>query len=111
MNNRWEAFQEEEEVEIPKTTSNPLRKIKKKIRQKQEKYERNPSPELYNELLKLKGPLFENKIIGFIKKKAKISEKTITKDELKKLFDISDQQSEKQTKTKTTTSKKKSRKK
>ena len=41
----------------------------------------------------------------------KISEKTITKDELKKLFDISDQQSEKQTKTKTTTSKKKSRKK
>ena len=53
MNNRWEAFQEEDEVEIPRTTSNPLRKIKKKIRQKQEKYDRNPSPELYNELLKL----------------------------------------------------------
>ena len=30
MNNRWEAFQEEDEVEIPTTTSNPLRKIKKK---------------------------------------------------------------------------------
>ena len=57
MNNRWEAFQEEEEVEIPKTTSNPLRKIKKKIRQKQEKYDKNPSPELYNELLKLKNHL------------------------------------------------------
>ena len=29
MSNRWTAFQEEEEVEIPRTTSNPLRKIKK----------------------------------------------------------------------------------
>ena len=57
MNNRWEAFQEEEEVEIPKTTSNPLRKIKKKIRKKQEKYDKSPSPELYNELLKLKNQL------------------------------------------------------
>ena len=57
MSNRWQAFQEEEQVEIPKTTSNPLRKIKKKIRQKQEKYDRNPSQELYNELLKLKENL------------------------------------------------------
>ena len=57
MSNRWQAFQEEEQVEIPKTTSNPLRKIKKKIRQKQEKYDKNPSPELYNELLKLKNHL------------------------------------------------------
>ena len=54
MSNRWTAFQEEEEVEIPQTTSNPLRKIKKKIRKKQEKYDKSPSPELYNELLKLK---------------------------------------------------------
>ena len=47
MSNRWTAFQEEEEVEIPRTTSNPLRKIKKKLRQKQEKYDKNPSPELF----------------------------------------------------------------
>jgi len=31
MSNRWNAFQEEDQVEIPKTTSNPLRKIKKKL--------------------------------------------------------------------------------
>ena len=30
MRNRWEAFDNDDEVEIPKTTSNPLRKIKKK---------------------------------------------------------------------------------
>ena len=57
MSNRWNAFQEEDEVEIPKTTSNPLRKIKKKIRKKQEKYDKSPSPELYNELIKLKEQL------------------------------------------------------
>ena len=34
MSNRWTAFQEEEEVEIPRTTSNPLRKIKKKNKTK-----------------------------------------------------------------------------
>ena len=57
MSNRWEAFQEEDRVEIPQPTSNPLRKIKKKIRKKQEKYDKSPSPELYNELIKLKEQL------------------------------------------------------
>ena len=77
MNNRWEAFQEEEEVEIPKTTSNPLRKIKKKIRQKQEKYDRNPSPELYNELLKLKEKLkiFIGEPVKKVKKKKRLKKK------------------------------------
>ena len=51
MSNRWTAFEEEEEVVIPQPTSNPLRKIKKKIRKKQEKYDKSPSPELYNCLL------------------------------------------------------------
>ena len=36
MSNQWEAFEEDEEVEIPKTTSNPVRKIKKKLRRKKE---------------------------------------------------------------------------
>ena len=31
MSNQWEAFQEEDQVKIPETTSNPLRKIKKKL--------------------------------------------------------------------------------
>jgi len=59
MRNQWEAFDDDDEVEIPKTTSNPTRKIKKKIRRKEEKYEKNSSPELYNEILQLKKQLKE----------------------------------------------------
>ena len=85
MSNRWNAFQEEEEVEIPKTTSNPLRKIKKKIRQKQEKYDKNPSPELYNELLKLKEKLkiFIGEPVKKVKKK-KFKKRRINKAEVAK---------------------------
>ena len=54
MSNQWEAFQEDEQVEIPEPTNNPVRKIKKKIRKKQVQYDKNPSSKLYNELLKLK---------------------------------------------------------
>ena len=57
MRNRWEAFENDDEVEIPKTTSNPIRKIKKKIRRKEERYEKIPSPELYNEIIQLKKQL------------------------------------------------------
>ena len=57
MRNQWEAFDDDDEVEIPKTTSNPIRKIKKKIRRKEERYEKNPSPELNNEILQLKKQL------------------------------------------------------
>tara|TARA_B100001250_G_scaffold120785_1_gene102529 strand:- start:797 stop:1510 length:714 start_codon:yes stop_codon:yes gene_type:complete len=59
MPNQWKAFADDNEVEIPKTTSNPTRKIKKKIRRKEEKYEKNSSPELYNEILQLKKQLKE----------------------------------------------------
>ena len=85
MSNRWTAFQEEEEVEIPRTTSNPLRKIKKKIRQKQEKYDKNPSPELYNELLKLKEKLkiFIGEPVKKVKKK-KFKKRKINKAEVAK---------------------------
>ena len=85
MSNRWTAFQEEEEVEIPRTTSNPLRKIKKKIRQKQEKYDKNPSPELYNELLKLKEKLkiFIGEPVKKVKKK-KFKKRKINKAEIAK---------------------------
>ena len=57
MQNQWEAFDDDDEVEIPKTTSNPTRKIKKKIRKKEQRYEKNPTPELYNEILQLKKQL------------------------------------------------------
>ena len=85
MSNRWTVFQEEEQVEIPRTTSNPLRKIKKKIRQKQEKYDKNPSPELYNELLKLKEKLkiFIGEPVKKIKKK-KFKKRKINKAEVAK---------------------------
>ena len=85
MSNRWTAFQEEEEVEISQPTKNPLRKIKKKIRQKQEKYDKNPSPELYNELLKLKEKLkiFIGEPVKKVKKK-KFKKRKINKAELAK---------------------------
>ena len=85
MSNRWNAFQEEDQVEIPKTTSNPLRKIKKKIRKKQEKYDKSPSPELYNELLKLKKQLniFTNEPVKKVKKK-KFKKRKINKAEVAK---------------------------
>ena len=57
MRNQWEAFDDDDEVEIPKTTSNPIRKIKKKIRKKEERYKKNPSPELYNEIIQLQNQL------------------------------------------------------
>ena len=41
MRNQWEAFDDDDEVEIPKTTSNPIRKIKKKLRKKEERYKKN----------------------------------------------------------------------
>ena len=55
--NRWQSFNDEEEVEITITTNNPIRKIKKKIRKKEERYEKNPSPELFNEIKNLKEQL------------------------------------------------------
>ena len=55
--NQWQSFNDEEEVEITITTNNPIRKIKKKIRKKEERYEKNPSPELFNEIKNLKEQL------------------------------------------------------
>src|SRR6056300_32614 len=75
-------------------------------------YQKNP-----NELVKLRGPVFEDKVIDLIKSKAKITTKTLSKDDLIKLFnkdqDISkDQQKErgKSKKTSTTDNKTKAKK-
>ena len=35
--NQWQSFNDEEEVEIPRTTINPIRKIKKKNKKKRRK--------------------------------------------------------------------------
>tara|TARA_B100000963_G_scaffold352003_1_gene364521 strand:- start:5185 stop:6582 length:1398 start_codon:yes stop_codon:yes gene_type:complete len=48
-----------------------------------EHYQQNPA-----ELTKLRGPLFEEKVMKLIKEKAKVKSKTVTKDELQKLFSI-----------------------
>ena len=55
--NQWQSFNDEEEVEIPRTTINPIRKIKKKIRKKEERYKKNPNPELSNEIQDLEKEL------------------------------------------------------
>jgi len=75
-------------------------------------YQKNP-----NELVKLRGPVFEDKVIDLIKSKAKITTKTLSKDELIKLFnkdqDVpNDQQKEqgKSKKTSTTDNKTKTKK-
>ena len=64
-------------------------------------YQKNP-----NELIKLRGPVFEDKVIDLIKSKAKISTKTLSKDELVKLFnkeqDSSNEQQKEQDKSKKT---------
>ena len=75
-------------------------------------YQKNP-----NELVKLRGPVFEDKVIDLIKSKAKITTKTLSKDELIKLFNkdqdsSNDQQKEqgKSKKTSTTDNKTKTKK-
>ena len=60
-----------------------------------EYYQKNPS-----ELTKLRGPLFEDKVMNLIKEKAKAKIKTVTKDELQKIIRPDEKNSEK-TKSKT----------
>jgi len=72
-------------------------------------YQKNP-----NELIKLRGPVFEDKVIDLIKSKAKITTKTLSKDELVKLFNkdqdgSNDQQKEQDKSKKTATTGKKTK--
>ena len=72
-------------------------------------YQKNP-----NELIKLRGPVFEDKVIDLIKSKAKISTKTLSKDELVKLFNkdqdgSNDQQKDQDKSKKTATTDKKTK--
>ena len=95
-----------ENFELENELNSQLRNYPGQENNIREYYKKNP-----NEYLKLKGPLFENKVINFIKKNAKITEANITKEQLKKLFSSPETSETKQKKTKTQTSKKKSSKK
>ena len=50
-----------------------------------EHYEKNPA-----ELTKLRGPIFEDKVMSLIIEKAKVKTKTVTKEELQKLLSKND---------------------
>ena len=95
-----------ENFELENELNSQLRNYPGQENNIKEYYKKNP-----NEYLKLKGPLFENKVINFIKKNAKIIEANITKEQLKKLFSSPETSETKQKKTKTQTSKKRSSKK
>ena len=95
-----------ENFELENELNSQLRNYPGQENNIREYYKKNP-----NEYLKLKGPLFENKVINFIKKNAKITEANITKEQLKKLFSSPETSETKQKKTKTQTSKKRSSKK
>ena len=95
-----------ENFELENELNSQLRNYPGQENNIREYYKKNP-----NEYLKLKGPLFENKVINFIKKNAKITEANITKEQLKKLFSSPETSETKQKKIKTQTSKKRSSKK
>jgi len=68
-----------------------------------EYYQKNPA-----ELTKLRGPIFEDKVMNLIKEKAKVKVKSVTKDELQKIMSP---KSNKKSTPKTKTAKKSSAKK
>ena len=54
-NNRFGCFTDDaDDVKIPNTTSNPLRKKRKLLRKLQEKYDKKPTPELSTRISQLK---------------------------------------------------------
>ena len=54
-NNRFGCFTDDaDDVKIPNTTSNPLRKKRKQLRKLQEKYNKEPTPELSTRISQLK---------------------------------------------------------
>jgi len=82
MSFSWLNYETDDDDDV-KITNNPIRKIKKKIRRKEERYKKNPSPELENELLELKEKLsmYEGKESEPIKKskKKKFKKKKVDK--------------------------------
>ena len=95
--NQIKVTQEELKFEL----ENQLRNYPGQEKNIRDFYQKNP-----NELVKLRGPVFEDKVIDLIKSKAKITTKTLSKDELIKLFnqdqDVPNDQQKEQGKSKKT---------
>ena len=103
--NQIKVTQEELKFELEKQ----LRNYPGQEKNIRDYYQKNP-----NELIKIRGPDFEDKVIDLIKSKAKISTKTLSKDELVKLFNkdqdgSNDQQKEQDKSKKTATTDKKTK--
>ena len=77
----WQDYETDDDDDI-KVTSNPLRKIKKRIRRIEERLKKNPSPELENELSKLK-----EKVLIYEKKEERPKSKPKKKKFKKKKID------------------------
>jgi trigger factor len=105
--NNIKVTAEELKVELEKQ----LRNYPGQEKNIREFYQKNPA-----ELMKLRGPVFEDKVIELITGKAKITKKVLSKEELLKIFNAADQDGRKDqedekitkkttTKTKTTSKK------
>ena len=67
--------------ELQSELEKQLRMYPGQERKIREHYKKNPA-----ELIKLRGPLFEEKVMNLIKEKAKVITKSLTKDQLEKLL-------------------------
>ena len=91
--NTFAAFHSyDDDVDIPKTTNNPLRKFKKKLREAMKKNKLNPTPELSNKIKSLEEKIHEMEKPQYIKptkkfKKKKIDKSAIYKDRRRKEAD------------------------
>tara|TARA_Y100000389_G_scaffold90355_1_gene86913 strand:- start:942 stop:1568 length:627 start_codon:yes stop_codon:yes gene_type:complete len=83
MSFSWLNYETDDYDDDVKITNNPLRKLKKRIRRKEERYKKNPSPELENEILELQKKLsiYEGKEKS---SKPKPEKKNFKKQNLKK---------------------------
>ena len=84
--NNIKVTSEELKIELEKQ----LRNYPGQEKNIREFYQKNPS-----ELMKLRGPVFEDKVIQLITTKAKISTRVLSKDELLKIYNDADQEGRK----------------
>ena len=84
--NKFSWLDYETDDDEVKVTSNPLRKLKKKIRRIEERLKKNPSPELENELSELKEKvlIYEKKEKSSKPKKKKFKKKKFKKKKIDK---------------------------
>jgi hypothetical protein len=83
--NTFAAFHSyDDDVDIPKTTNNPLRKFKKKLREAMKKNKLNPTPELSNKIKSLEEKIHEMEKPQYIKPTKKFKKKKIDKSAIYK---------------------------